>query len=423
MKISQAGSTLVLALTVAFAAAWISGCAGGSGSSSSTSSNPTPTPSPTPSPTQTAVNNIQSISVTTGPATASGTQAINEAFTSVTVCVPGSTSQCQTIDGILVDTGSSGLRILSSALTVTLPQQKSSSGNPTAECGEFIDSETWGPVQTADLTLAGEKANSVPVQVIGSSGISVPTSCSDLGPIQDDLSSLGFNGILGVGNFIQDCGQACATSGSSNVGMYYDCPSSGCVVTSQAVSQQVANPVSFFAGDNNGVIVELPAASGPESSLTGTLIFGIGTQSNNSLGGATVYTIDADTGAFTTTFKGDTLTNASFLDTGSNAIYFLDASETGLPACTDLSFWYCPSTTQSLSADMQGTNGATSTINFEVGNADTITSNGNDGVGPELAGPSAGLFDWGLPFFYGRNVYVAIENASTPGGTGPYWAF
>ncbi|MDQ1387146.1 MAG: hypothetical protein QOF56_600, partial [Acidobacteriaceae bacterium] len=32
-------------------------------------------------------------------------------------------------------------------------------------------------------------------------------------------------------------------------------------------------------------------------------------------------------------------------------------------------------------------------------------------------------FDWGLPFFYGRNVYTAIETKSTPGGTGPYWAY
>jgi hypothetical protein len=32
-------------------------------------------------------------------------------------------------------------------------------------------------------------------------------------------------------------------------------------------------------------------------------------------------------------------------------------------------------------------------------------------------------FDWGLPFFYGRTVYTAIENQSTPAGVGPYFAF
>jgi hypothetical protein len=34
-----------------------------------------------------------------------------------------------------------------------------------------------------------------------------------------------------------------------------------------------------------------------------------------------------------------------------------------------------------------------------------------------------GGFDFGLPFFFGRSVFTAIEGASTPGGTGPYVAF
>ena len=40
---------------------------------------------------------------------------VNGLFTSVRVCVPGSTTQCQTIDHVLVDTGSVGLRLLSVA--------------------------------------------------------------------------------------------------------------------------------------------------------------------------------------------------------------------------------------------------------------------------------------------------------------------
>jgi hypothetical protein len=46
---------------------------------------------------------------------------------------------------------------------------------------------------------------------------------------------------------------------------------------------------------------------------------------------------------------------------------------------------------------------------------------------PELAGalPSgnAGSFDYGLPFFYGRRVAVAVEGSTTTVGTGPYIAF
>src|SRR6202140_2735481 len=78
------------------------GCGGGSSSHSNT--------------VITTGSNVQAITVNAGPA---GNYA-NGAFTSVILCVPG-TTPCQTISGVLVDTGSPGLRLLSSALTgVTL---------------------------------------------------------------------------------------------------------------------------------------------------------------------------------------------------------------------------------------------------------------------------------------------------------------
>jgi hypothetical protein len=44
---------------------------------------------------------------------------------------------------------------------------------------------------------------------------------------------------------------------------------------------------------------------------------------------------------------------------------------------------------------------------------------------PTLAGTlgdSRG-FGWGLPFFYGRRVFLGIENETSPAGTGPFYAF
>ena len=394
------------------------GCSGGSSTSSSGSG--------TGSGTNPSVSNVQAISVNTGPSAPAPLNSpyINGAFTTVTVCVPGSTTSCQTISGILVDTGSSGLRILSSALTISLPQKTGSSGSPIVECLPFVDGITWGPVQTADMTIAGEEAKSLPLQVIGSSSFStIPAGCTSFGAPEDDLATLGANGILGVGNFAQDCGSACTVSGASNPGLYYSCPASGCEVTTESLSNQVQNPVALFAKDNNGVIIELPAVSGAEASVSGSLIFGIGTQSNNGLGSATVYTIDPSTGNFTTVFNGTSYGDASFIDSGSNALYFLDSNTTGIPTCADVSSWYCPAATQSLSATNQGTNGASGSVNFVVGNADTLTANLSIGVANGLAGPDRGTFDWGLPFFFGRNVYTAIEGQNTPAGTGPYWAY
>jgi Protein of unknown function (DUF3443) len=369
--------------------------------------------------TATAAANVQPISVNVGPTF----NYVDGVFTSVTVCVPGSTTQCQTIDGILVDTGSSGLRILSSALSVALPQQIDSSSNAVAECGVFSDGVTWGPVQTADVKMASEVASSLPIQVIGSASFStVPADCSSQGVPEQDLANLGANGLLGVGPSIQDCGTDCVTSGTLSQGSYYTCPSSGCVDSTEALAQQVQNPVAFFATDNNGVIVELPAVTAPEASVTGSLIFGIGTQSNNGLGGATVFGTDVF-GDFTTTYLGTQY--PSFLDSGSNAIYFLDTTTTGLPVCTDINFLYCPASTKSFTVTNAGTNGATASLTFTVGNADLLISNLNNAAVNDLAGPNASplQFDFGLPFFFGRNVYTAIVGKSTPGGTGPYMAY
>jgi len=372
--------------------------------------------------------NVQAITVNTGPTAAPPLNSpyINGPFTSVTVCTPGSTTTCQTIGGILVDTGSPGLRILSSALTISLPQQTASNGDPIVECLPFVDGITWGPVQTADMTIAGEQAKALPIQVIGSSNFpTIPNACTSFGAPEDDLSTLGANGILGVGNFAQDCGGACTESGTSasNPGWYYTCPAAGCEVTAQSLSSQVQNPIVLFPKDNNGVIIELPSVTGAEASVSGSMIFGIGTQTNNGLGSATVYTIDPSSGNFTTVFNNVTYPDASFIDSGSNALYF-DSNTMNIPTCTDSTFWYCPTTTLSLSATNQAFgNGASGTVNFTVGNADSLTASETVGVANGLAGPNPGTFDWGLPFFYGRNVYTAIEGQNTPGGVGPYWAY
>jgi len=360
-------------------------------------------------------SNVQPVTVSGGPTG----QYVDGAFTSVTVCTPG-TSTCQTIDGVLVDTGSSGLRILSSALMIPLTQQHAPDGNPVVECLPFLDSYTWGPVQTGDVQIAGEKANSLPIQVLSDSDFPVPSSCSDNGPSADTITSLGANGLLGVGSFAQDCGGACVSTGAANPELYYECPAAGCSVVGENLAQQVQNPVVLFATDNNGVVLELPAAGAPAVSMSGSLIFGIGTQSNNALNGATIYPLD-QFGNFATTYNGQSY-SGSFLDSGSNGIYFLTSGITGLPVCGG---FYCPATTQDLSATNKAAGGASGTVNFSVGNADDLFNNNPMAtVFGDLAGPgSIDGFDWGLPFFFGRSVFTSIAGQTSPGGTQPYWAY
>ena len=70
---------------------------------------------------------------------------------------------------------------------------------------------------------------------------------------------------------------------------------------------------------------------------------------------------------------------------------------------------------------------ASGTVDFSVANADALFANESDNAFDDLGGPTSAsksnYFDWGLPFFYGRNVFTAIEGMSTPGGAGPFWAY
>jgi hypothetical protein len=353
---------------------------------------------------------------------------VNTLFVSVTVCVPGSTSNCQTINNVEVDTASYGLRILSSVLTVSLPVQTVSSGASLLECTNFVQGYSWGPVALATVQIAGESAASVPVQVIGDPNFTnVPDDCTAIGNAVDTVSEFGANAILGVGPFVQDCGSGCAAAAVPTT--YYTCSgTSDCVATAVPLSMQVQNPVSSFTTDNNGVIVQLPSVpAAGAATLSGYLVFGIDTESNNASnasGTETVLTVD-DQDDLTVTFDGHTLSQ-SFIDSGTNGIYFNDSS---LPVCTEtgLTEFYCPSATTSFDATLTGNNGLTASVQFSIANTQSLFNNNPTFTAfADLGGTypdSTPSFDLGLPFYYGRRVATAIEGYTTTVGTGPYFAF
>jgi hypothetical protein len=44
-------------------------------------------------------------------------------------------------------------------------------------------------------------------------------------------------------------------------------------------------------------------------------------------------------------------------------------------------------------------------------------------LGGSAGSSGTNTFGWGLPFYFGRNVYTAMENVNAGGTTGPYFAF
>jgi hypothetical protein len=361
-------------------------------------------------------NNVLSITVNGSLcSTATSSNYINKPCVSVTICNPDNTSTCQTIDDILLDTGSFGLRIFKQALTVAL-RQTTIGSSPLAECVQFGDgSSDWGPVQIGSVMIGNEPAVEVPIQVIDSTFGTLPAACKNADQSPTDA---GFDGILGVGPFAQDCGSTCSNSAAN--GLYYACNGSTCSGTSVPLSSQVQNPVALLPQDNNGVIVQLPSVPlGGTPLVNGSLVLGIGTQSNNVPSGVTAYTLDPY-GEFVTAFNNRSY--SSFTDTGSNGLFF--PSSGLLPNCTDYSDWFCPSSTTSLSSTITGASGSPSgVVSFQIGNFDSLVINSSNNVFADIGGNWTSGFDWGLPFFLGRDVYYGFEGSSSSLGSGPYFAY
>lgn len=395
------------AVLAALVATLVTSCGGGGGS----------TPAP-------ALSNAVRVTVDAGPPDTGYN--VNRLYTDVKICQPGIT-QCQTIEHVLVDTGSTGLRLLSSVMApaLNLNRLTDSSGFPLLNCAQFIDNTfAWGPVATADIWLGGMKAASVPMQVIADPSFSSPASaCSVGGTAITTAKILGANGIIGLGLFKEDCGLGCTTI--TNNGFYYTCTDASCSATTgtkASIAKQVKNPVPLFASDNNGVLIDLPdVSSAGAASLSGSLIVGIGTQSNNQLTSGTVLTTNSS-GYITTRLGSQSLTT-SFIDSGSNGLFFDSAT---IEKCGPSGAgFYCPTPPATLTATLVGANAATSPIfSFSIDKATDLFASGNI-VLPTLSGPigDPSTFDWGLPFFYGRRVFIGIEGLTPSLATGSFYAF
>lgn len=335
----------------------------------------------------------------------------NRAMASVTICTPGSTTDCVTVDNMELDTGSVGIRVNASALAgLALPSVLNDAGYPAAECLSFLTANVWGAVRSANVTLGSELARNLPIQVVSDSGIpsASASGCSAL------TSLPGMNGVIGIGYKAQDCGFTCTATTNE----YFSCPpgAAACGPYKLPLASQVANPVMAFAADNNGVIFDLPAIpTEGASTVSGALIFGIGTQGNNSQVGLTVLPVGSQTGALNATLNG-TVYPQSIVDSGTQFSMFTDSA---IATCT--SGAYCPANATIENVTLQGVSGSsTKAATFPVANASVQKAGSANNVA--ISYNSTKQIILGLPFFYGRTIAFGYVGANTSLGVGPFVA-
>lgn len=383
-----------------------------------------------------AATNIADLLVDSGP----DGGGVNRLYTNVTICKPGSTTLCKTIDHVLVDTGSVGLRLLASAVPADLQlgAAKNTNGNVLLGCANFLDgSFAWGPLALADVKLGGLTASNTAVQLVGHSDYDpFQYQCSSGGDPIITAGDLGANGILGVGLSKQDCGSVCEQQGrrSARNGKYFSCINVACTNvtgTTLASDKQLQQVVARFPTDNNGFAIQMNSVpSAGAATVTGKMIFGLGTRTNNQFPMAQVLATSSQ-GYLYGTLSSDTLLlggsfPSSFLDTGSNGIFF----DTDLPNCTspnDPGF-YCPLVDIAFSVALGRIGAAQARATFTLSNAASLFQKGNAAL-PTLGGAlsAPGLLDLGLPFFYGKTVVIGIDGLSATGvgtstATGPFYA-
>jgi hypothetical protein len=372
---------------------------------------------------------------------------------------------------VQVDTGSIGLRVLASKVKalgltpVALPDTSTPGGvaGNAWECYPFLVGGLWGAVAGADVGLGEQWATAVPVQLIQDdpmAALQAPADCvtaSD-GNVFGSAGGLGSNGILGVGNVTLDCGQTCLLGNYAGTYVqYYSCPAGAssvlnCGPAAVEANQQVYNPVAALGvdqngvADNNGVVLALPQIPATGAGVViGELMFGINTRTTDPIArttdnhlangaslvhlGVNFHTNEKSYLRVTTQYNGQTIYN-SYLDTGTNGLFFSDRSIALCgPASATQSSWYCPGGLLPKAAvlsdgDVPGQNPVG--VSFVVGDQTTllpsITAFAGMAGAPATSATNAASFSWGLPFFYGKRVALSIWQQKGA-ETGPWYSW
>jgi hypothetical protein len=340
----------------------------------------------------------------------------NEPYTNIKICEPGSTTNCQVIDHVIVDSGSDGLRfmegVIKSSLLTHLPAM-TVKGKTITECETYVDSYTYGPLLYADLYFGGKVVKKFPLQ-LATNAFTPPTDCSDQGGEKTNTPALfGGNGLVGVAFPLTD------------MTPYYACQSNGpdCKASDYA---GLPNLVSVFEKDNNGAVITLPAisAQGAGTPVLGSLIFGVGTESNNK----------PPTG--TKALKNDLAYGEFNVELGSNkAQAYIDSGTSNLvvtgdwaqcSASTGLEGFFCPDDKVTISMGLSsiGSTKPAYDIGLIIENANSLLDEGDvayDDIAEYVSSSASAGGDYalGLTAFFGRTMYFVFNGRSSDLGTGP----
>ena len=129
-------------------------------------------------------------------------------------------------------------------------------------------------------------------------------------------------------------------------------------------------------------------------------------------------------GDFTATYNGNTAVLPAMIDSGMDSYAYDDQT---LAVCGSGAFvgYYCPAVSPLAVFAVNtgaGRNGAVNTVQFAIADPNSFVANAS--AFSELGGGrGSSRFTWGMPFFYGRKIYVALDQRAAGSVTGPYYAY
>jgi hypothetical protein len=353
---------------------------------------------------------------------------INTMYVSITLCKDQTGTNCQTIDNIILDTGSFGLKINKSALPesfiASLTRVKTTNDETVYACNTFGSGYVFASEHYAVLQLAGDYSDNVIVQIIENSPTAeIPDSCLAKGPF-DNFEDFGANGIIGVNP---------ALTLSNNTILLYRKDTNGIYVAlteSEANSVPILNqnPLTSLHYNNNGFVIQIPPTlTNTNTNIHGNLVLGINTNVNNMITKNTNLIVASESslstvcnsGCFYSKIENPESTIPAVFDSGTNSWVFISNN---IPLC---SYGYCPESPFVWNSWVFSYDFAPN----ESYQVTAIITKDEESAGQELSFsvmPGWGYENtnnetlYGSPFFFGKNVYIVFPSKQN---SSPIWGF